>query len=322
MNTGARPDLLERGSKMTIAVQTTALVLAAGGERVVPWEIGVMAGLADAGADPRRAGLIVGTSAGALTAAQVALGADPRELARAITRDGVPGTRREVLDRAATALPRLLDIEARTGHLDSDERCRRVGSFALSADAIPEAAHVAAATARLPSGRWPDRLRLLAVDAQSGRRVRLDAACGAAVGRGVAAARAVPGVLAPVRIGDRPLIDAAVRSGTNADAAASPAIDRVLAITAAAPDPRPGTIDAVLESSLAGECAALAARGISVDVLRAGAAAREAMGDQLYDVADAAAAAASGRESGQRFAANRTALAARSQNPVRSTSVR
>jgi NTE family protein len=54
------------------------VVLAAGGERVVAWEVGVLAGLADAGLDPRGAEVVLGTSAGALVAARLAAGEDPR----------------------------------------------------------------------------------------------------------------------------------------------------------------------------------------------------------------------------------------------------
>ena len=53
-----------------------AIVLGAGGERVVAWETGVLAGLADAGVD--LSGPVLGTSAGAAVGARLALGADPR----------------------------------------------------------------------------------------------------------------------------------------------------------------------------------------------------------------------------------------------------
>jgi NTE family protein len=67
------------------------VAVAGGGERVVAWEIGVLAGLADGGLDLRGAARIVGTSAGALVAARLAAGEDPREAARRIARDGAVG---------------------------------------------------------------------------------------------------------------------------------------------------------------------------------------------------------------------------------------
>jgi len=69
--------------------ERTAVVLAGGGERVVAWEIGVLAGFADAGLDLRGAVRIVGTSAGALVAARLAAGEDPRDEADAIAREAL-----------------------------------------------------------------------------------------------------------------------------------------------------------------------------------------------------------------------------------------
>lgn len=51
-----------------------ALVLGAGGHAANAWEIGVIAGLADAGIDVRNADLFVGTSAGAQVAVQITSG--------------------------------------------------------------------------------------------------------------------------------------------------------------------------------------------------------------------------------------------------------
>jgi len=48
-----------------------ALVLGAGGHAAIAWEIGVLAGMADAGVDVCGAGVIVGTSAGSLVGAQI-----------------------------------------------------------------------------------------------------------------------------------------------------------------------------------------------------------------------------------------------------------
>ena len=56
-----------------------------GGERVVAWEVGVLAGLTDGGIDARRAEVVLGTSAGALVAATAPLAvAAGRERGRAV----------------------------------------------------------------------------------------------------------------------------------------------------------------------------------------------------------------------------------------------
>jgi NTE family protein len=282
---------------------TTVVVLAAGGERVVPWQTGVLAGLADAGLDMRGAAAIVGTSAGAFVAARLALGVDARDAADRIVARGVPRAPAELVARAAETLPRLLAIQAEAAGLDTAARCRRVGRFALAARTIPEDAHVAAVTSRLPAGGWPGALRLMAVDAGTGELVRLDRRSGISVGRGVAAARALPGVLPPVTVGRHRLMDAVVASGTNAAVAACVGIERVLVITPAAADPQPGTVDAALEAGLAGERAALEPAGVTVHVVRPDGAARAAMGEQLYGIVDAAVAVSRGRHTGRALAA-------------------
>jgi NTE family protein len=280
----------------------TAVVLAAGGERIVPWQTGVLAGLADAGLDLRTAAAIVGTSAGAFVAARLALGVDPRDAADRILERGVPEAPAELVERAAAALPRLLEIQADAAALDAASRSRRVGRFALDAQTMPEEVVVSAIAARLPASGWPDVLQLLTVDADTGERVRLDRASGVSPGRGVAAARALPGVLPPVTVGSRRLMDAVVTSGTNADAARGDHA-RVIVITPAIPAPRRDTIDAVLEAGLARERAALEHAGVSVHVVRPDDAARAAMGDQLYGIVDAVAAVTSGRRAGRQLAA-------------------
>jgi NTE family protein len=262
----------------------------------------VLAGLADAGLDVRSAATIVGTSAGAFVAARAALGVDPRGAADRILAHGAPQAPAELVERAAAVLPRLLALQAESERLGSQERCRRVGRFALEAQTIAEDAHVAAAPGRLPAGEWPRARRLMAVDAETRELVWLDRRSGISVGRGVAAARALPGVLPPVTVGGRRLIDAAVASGTNAQAACD-GVERVLVITPAAAEPRPGTVDAALEAGLARERAALERAGVAVHVVRPDASARAAMGEQLFGVVHATTAVSSGRRSGRAFAA-------------------
>jgi predicted acylesterase/phospholipase RssA len=208
-------------------IDGTAVVLAAGGERVVPWEIGVLAGFSDAGLDLGRAGLDLG----------------------------------------------------RAGLV--------VGTS------------VAAVTERLPEGAWAASLRLMAVDAETGELVRMSADLEVGVGRGVAAARALPGVLPTVTVGRRRLMDAVIASGTNADVAVADGIDRALVITAAASQAKAGTVDAALEAGLGRELDALGAAGVAVEVIRADEEARSAMGEQLYGIVDAAEAANAGRRAGR-----------------------
>jgi NTE family protein len=57
-----------------------AVVLGAGGTAAIAWEIGVLAGLAEAGIDVQTADLFVGTSAGSVVAAQITSGRSLEEL--------------------------------------------------------------------------------------------------------------------------------------------------------------------------------------------------------------------------------------------------
>src|SRR5215470_15223068 len=73
-------DSVRRTSHPQVA-RHAALVLGGGGAAGNAWEIGIIAGLAEAGLDMTEAAdLVVGTSAGATAAAQVRSGIPPAEL--------------------------------------------------------------------------------------------------------------------------------------------------------------------------------------------------------------------------------------------------
>src|ERR1700761_772565 len=78
--------MLERTKPMSqfhepLPARDVALVLGGGGAAGNAWEIGIIAGLAEAGLDlTKAADLVIGTSAGATTAAQVRSGRSAAEL--------------------------------------------------------------------------------------------------------------------------------------------------------------------------------------------------------------------------------------------------
>src|ERR1700712_5206972 len=109
--------------------QRTALVLGGGGITGIAWEIGLLAGLAEAGTDLSGADLVVGTSAGSVVGAQITSGEDleamyQRQLAPA-TGEKVARLNRATLAQFGWALLRSRgrDVEFR----------RRVGALALAA---------------------------------------------------------------------------------------------------------------------------------------------------------------------------------------------
>src|SRR4051794_18781883 len=75
-----RPDAASRAPNST----SRALVLAGAGAAGNAWELGLIAGLSDAGVDLTGAELIIGTSAGSTVAAQITGGTRPAELYSAI----------------------------------------------------------------------------------------------------------------------------------------------------------------------------------------------------------------------------------------------
>jgi NTE family protein len=276
-----------------------ALVLAGGGERVIAWQVGVLAGLADAGLDGRAAGTILGTSAGALAAARLAAGADPRadaDLIATVPPVPVPGQLRRAVSET---VPKLKGIVWGTGYAaDETERRRRAGKFALRwRGVLSVEAHVAHQASRLPAVGWPPNLGLVAIDADTGERVVLDASSGADLARGVAAARAVPGLVEPVEVGGRRFIDGALGSATNCDLLPD-GTELAIVLMATPITARPGSLDDLWNDVLEAERSSLAARWVRVVVVHASAAADEAMGEELMSAAGAAGALAAGREQG------------------------
>jgi NTE family protein len=229
----------------------TTIVLSGGGERVMPWHLGVLAGLAAAGRDLRRAAFI-GTSAGALIAARAAAGVDPRADALAL--------------RPPSAEPDLQRLTLMWGARDGsmEERRRRIGAVALNHTADPEP-FVAVIRGRLAGSDFPPRLTIVAVDAESGERVAFTAADGVPLERAVAASRAIPGLVPPIPIDGRRYMDGAVGSSTNADLALT---RPVLVVSGIGDRPRARTPESLWSDALEREVAVLEAAGHDVTVLR------------------------------------------------------
>ena len=84
------PDQQVDGTRQAANPNKRALVLAGGGAAGNAWELGVIAGLSDAGVDVTEADLIIGTSAGSTVAAQITSGTRPAELYAAIIAEMPP----------------------------------------------------------------------------------------------------------------------------------------------------------------------------------------------------------------------------------------
>src|SRR5262245_14810470 len=146
-----------------------ALVLGGGGVTGVAWELGVLAGLAEHGLDLATADLVIGTSAGALVAAQLTSGVPVEELYETqLTGYGTETAGRFGGWLLARSMWAVAGRPARSGRM-------RLGRLALAAPPESEALWRTAIGARLPVHTWPDRrLLITAVDAETGEFVAFD----------------------------------------------------------------------------------------------------------------------------------------------------
>lgn len=206
---------------------TEALVLGGGGVGGIAWITGLLTGLADAGQDVTAVDLIVGTSAGATVAAQLGSGLDLEELyARQV--DPALQVAEITVDLDLERFVAQIGAAMPSGATVAEMR-RAVGRFALDAATVPEPERRAVIESRLPSPEWPARaVRIVAVDADSGKPRVFDEASGVSLVDAVTASCAVPGVWPPAMIDGHRYVDGGVRSSANADYAAG--ASRVLVI--------------------------------------------------------------------------------------------
>lgn len=205
-------------------------MLGSGGATGIAWELGVLAGLASAGL-PLDADLVIGTSAGAVVAAQLTTGGAPA------VPEGTP---------AATPVTPVTPVETPTGTPEGtpSQRVGRLDALSLArllaAQLHPSRRHALAWlggraekawtpaaedawVGRFASGlsglAWPAGLVIVATDASSGRPAFFSAAQPADLAVAVAASCALPGVFPAVRIDGRLHFDGGLRSPVNLDIA-------------------------------------------------------------------------------------------------------
>jgi NTE family protein len=251
------------------AIVTRALVLAGGGAAGNAWELGLVAGLSDAGVDVTEADLVVGTSAGSTVAAQITSGIPPAELYAAILAETPPtraGSRGAGRGRApGVSGPSYLEWSDRiiASAEDPADMRRRMGAAALEADASDGAGAARwrdVVAARLPSRHWPQQPVLItAVDARTGEPVLFDRHSGVELVDAVAASTSA---MTPYRIGENRYLNGGYRRSENADLAAG--YGRVLVLS-----PFGGRSRMPLEwgMDLASQVAELRAAGSSVQTV-------------------------------------------------------
>ena len=290
-----------------MAGRERALVLGGGGSAGNAWEIGVIAGLFDAGLDVTKADLIIGTSAGSTAAAQITSARRPPELLADIlaaappSRTGPPGS-----DRGRAPGPAANHME-RTGEIfaaakDPADLRRRMGAAALQLDAASDGSVQerwrAAVAARLPSQSWPEQpIHIVVIDADTGEPVVFDRHSGVGLADAVAASCANGFGVPPLTIGDRRYIDGGYPSPENADLAAG--YERVLVLS-----PFGGRTRAPLEwgAHLAAHIEGLRAHGSRVETIFPDSNSRDAFGGNMMDLSARPPSAQAGYDQGKALA--------------------
>jgi NTE family protein len=296
-----------------------ALVLGGGGAAGQAWQIGVIAGLAEAGLDlTEAADLVVGTSSGSTTAAQVRSGIPAAELLAMVLSPPVrpTGQSREQppsLPRA-TVFERMRAIGAAA--TSAADLQRAMGAFGLESDSIlepgagPRRAMVAA---RLPRKEWPDRpMTVVAVNAQTGELAAFDRDSGVDLVDAVTASTALPGLTATHSINGTRYINGGVRSAENADLASGYANVVVLSPFGGRSETPPerdagpaGQFEGLRRfpgADLESQVEALRKQGSRVEVITPDADSQTAMGTNQMDPATRGPAARAGYAQGKREA--------------------
>jgi NTE family protein len=283
------------------------LVLHGGGSAGNAWEIGVIAGLFDAGLDVTEADLIIGTSAGSTAAAQITSGTQPSELLAGIlaaapqSRTGPVGATRGRVPNMPVANHMEITSEIIGAAEDADDMRRRMGAAALEMDAPGSAGQAqwrATVAARLPSQHWPQQpMRIVAVDAHTGDPVVFDRHSGVDLVDAVAASCANGFGVPPYRIGDNRYIDGGYRRNENADLAAGYA--RVLVLS---PFGGRSRHPVAWGMDLAAQVDELRARGSRVETIFPDSNSRDAFGVNMMDTSARPPAARAGYVQGSALA--------------------
>jgi NTE family protein len=294
-------------------VHYVALVLGGGGAAGNAWEIGVIAGLAEAGLDMTEAAdLVIGTSAGATTAAQVRSGIPAAELLASVLSPPVRpvGQNQEPPPSLpmATVFERMRAIGAAA--TSAADLQRAMSAFGLESDSVLEpgaAQRRAIVAARLPRPEWPDRPMIVTVlDAQTGELAAFDRDSGVDLVDAVTASTALPGLVPTVSINGRRYIDGGVRSPDNADLAAGYANVLVLSPLGGRSQtpPEAGQFEGLRRPpewgmDLASQVEALRKQGSRVEVITPDADSRVAMSANQMDPATRIPAARAGFTQGK-----------------------
>jgi NTE family protein len=224
------------------------LVLGAGGVLGVAWTIGALRAFEQTtGRDPRRADVILGTSAGAILAASLGCGISTEALANhqsGVPAEGDPDLTYDYETGHATGLPGRpkLRFGSTSLLLNAVRHPRRTTGLAALASVIPEGRGSLAAVGAVvdsvaPAGpvAWAPHPQtwIVAMDFRTGERVVFgqEGAPSARLSKAVVASCSIPGWYQPVRIGGRRYVDGGMVSPTSLDLLAEMELDVVYVLS-------------------------------------------------------------------------------------------
>jgi NTE family protein len=284
-----------------------ALVLGSGGTIGIAWQAGLLAGLAEAGVDLADADFIVGTSAGSLVGAQIAMGKEPVALAESILSVNLPTSGSWPEPDFTEFIYKMAEAGSRKGRA-RDVRAE-IGKWALESPTISEEMFVALVSYlfnEVGDDEWPQRnYACTAVDALSGEFVVWNKRTSADIKLAVASSCSVPGMFPPITINGRRYMDGGTRSATNADLAKGYDTVIVVAVSGAAGDLK---MVEQFRKRLNKELATLRESGTKVALILPDDASIEAFGTNLMDPSRSADAAQAGLAEGNAQAASLRAV--------------
>jgi NTE family protein len=289
-------------------VPRVAIVLGAGGAVGHAFHAGVLSALADeTGWDPRRADILVGTSAGSVVASMLRAGFSASDLAaRALGRE-LSAEGRQFVQRSGLRPPPAVTPARPAPARGSASPVRLARAFwqpwrarpgTIAAALLPECRipneTMSEPLRRMFGSEWPSPpLWVVAVALDSGRRVVFgrEGAPATDVAAAVAASCAIPAYFVPVTIHGSRYVDGGVHSPSNADVVARETLDLVIVSSpmSSARGVRRQAIDVPMRQvsrlALAREVAALRRRGTTVVTFQPTAADQDAMAGNPLDPA-------------------------------------
>jgi NTE family protein len=223
----------------------TGLVLGGGGVLGAAWMIGALSALTDVYAwDPRKADIIVGTSAGSVVGAMLACGIGVETLLnnqRGIVAPGDPEIGFDPDTAAGGTLPPRPQLRIGSASLlrKSVLHPRKMPVLAALSGLAPRGRGTLDAISDLvhqvnPDDTWPEQPEawMMAMDYDSGKRVAFGspAAPKASLAEAVMASCSIPGWFAPVEVGGRSYVDGGTLSPTSLDLLAGRGLDEVIVL--------------------------------------------------------------------------------------------